>query len=345
MTKVVLTVNRDRRSNNSAKAGDRTDANIGSRIKEFHDLLSQKNYYRIPLKFFTNLGLVNLVHNTNTKFLFTLESNLNKLFESNAKVDHIPANPDAKIIYHDTPYIYYQQIVLDDNFQAFQNASLRSKTALRTGIFNAPYQQSFELNVGTQSRKINFYGAASQFEFLEISLVYDKSDQHQTIYDSYDVELAAKTIQSLTIENASSTYSLTGIRELNINNEDDKHQLYSMFIAYNCDGCSAAPLTQYRNNEIYQEITKEADYFKDTSDEKLYIDMRRSKGYTDELEKLTRDDSDVNLTVKLKAATTKKLRLKVIAYSQAEYFYTTSSQGQIMTFKSYNVTKESNTAA
>ena len=67
------------------------------------------------------------------KFLFTLESNLN---ESNAKVDHIPANPDAKIIYHDTPYIYYQQIVLDDNFQAFQNASLRSKTALRTGIFN-----------------------------------------------------------------------------------------------------------------------------------------------------------------------------------------------------------------
>ena len=161
---------------------------------------------------------------------------------------------------------------------------------------------------------------------------------------SYDVELAAKTMQSLTIENASSTYSLIGIWELNIDNEDDKYQLYWMFIAYNCDGCSAEPLTQYWNNEIYQEITKEADYFKDTSDEKLYIDMRRSKGYTDELEKLTRDDSDVNLTVKLKAATTKKLRLKVIAYSQAEYFYTTSSQGQIITFKSYNVTKESNIA-
>ena len=73
--------------------------------------------------------------------------------------------------------------------------------------------------------------------------------------------------------------------------------------------------------------------------------MRRSKGYTDELEKLTRDDSDVNLTVKLKAATTKKLRLKVTACSQAEYFYTTSSQGQIMTFKSYKVAKESNIAA
>ena len=118
-----------------------------------------------------------------------------------------------------------------------------------------------------------------------------------------------------------------------------------MLIAYNCDGCFAAPLTQYQNNEIYQEITKEADYFKDTSNEKLYIGMRRSKWYNDELEKLTWDDSDVNLTIKLKVATTKKLRLKVIAYSQGEYFYTTSSQGQTMTCKSYNVTKQSNIPA
>ena len=78
-----------------------------------------------------------------------------------------------------------------------------------------------------------------------------------------------------------------------------------MFVAYNCDGCSAAPLTQYRNNKIYRELIKETNYFGNDSDEKLCIDMRRSKGYTDELEKLTRNDSDISLTVKLKAATTK----------------------------------------
>ena len=49
---------------------------------------------------------------------------------------------------------------------------------------------------------MNFYGAAPHFEFLEISLVYDKSDQNQTVYDSYYVEFAAKTMQSLTTENA-----------------------------------------------------------------------------------------------------------------------------------------------
>ena len=69
-----------------------------------------------------------------------------------------------------------------------------------------------------------------------------------------------------------------------------------MFVAYYCNGCSMAPLRQYKNNEIKQELTKEKDYFSRKFDERLYIDMRRSKGYTDELEKSTRNDEWVNLS-------------------------------------------------
>ena len=65
-----------------------------------------------------------------------------------------------------------------------------------------------------------------------------------------------------------------------------------------------------KNNEIKQELTKEKDYFSSKSDEKLYIDMRRRKGYTDELEKLTRDDGGVNLSLMLIAAVTKKNEAK-----------------------------------
>ena len=57
-----------------------------------------------------------------------------------------------------------------------------------------------------------------------------------------------------------------------------------------------APLRQYKNNEIKQELKKEKDYFSRKFDERLYIDMRRSKGYTDELEKSTRNDEGVNLS-------------------------------------------------
>ena len=185
-----------------------------------------------------------------------LQTNLNKLFETNVKLAAIPDNPDAQIIYHDTPYISYLQMTLDDNFLAYYNGILRSCSTLRTGVILSPYQQSFEINTGTQSLNVNFRGLNKQIEWLEISLVYDKSDQHQTIYDSYDVELAAKFIQALTLENASTTYSLTRQLKYNISNEDDKHWLYKMFVAYYCDGCSMAPLTQYKNKEIKQELTK-----------------------------------------------------------------------------------------
>ena len=90
--------------------------------------------------------------------------------------------------------------------------------------------------------------------------------------------------------------------------------------------------TPYKNNDIKQELTKEKDYFSRKSDERLYIDMR-SKDYTDELEKLMRDDRGVNLSTKIKAAATKKLRLRVIAYSQSEYWYANTNKGYIMTYK------------
>ena len=126
---------------------------------------------------------------------------MNRLLETNAKAD-VPNEPDAQIIFHDTPYISYPQITLDDNFLAYFNGILRSRGALRTGVISSPYQQSFEINTGTQSLNVNFHGLNKQIEWLEISLVFEKSDQHQTVYDSYDVELVATFVKLLALENA-----------------------------------------------------------------------------------------------------------------------------------------------
>ena len=51
-----------------------------------------------------------------------------------------------------------------------------------------------------------------------------------------------------------------------------------MFIAHSCDGCSSAPLTQYKNNPVYQEITEEDKFSEYERDNRIYIDVRRSKG-------------------------------------------------------------------
>ena len=133
-----------------------------------------------------DLGLINFAMKTDTKLLFTLQRNLNKLFETTKKAAAIPDEPDALIQFHDRPYISYQEISLTETFDVYLSGILRSETALRMGVLPAPYQQLFEINKGMQSLTVTFKGEQRQLEWLEISVIYDKSYQHLTIYDSYD---------------------------------------------------------------------------------------------------------------------------------------------------------------
>ena len=182
---------------------------------------------------------------------------------------------------------------------------LRSETALRQGVLESPYQQGFEDNTRTQDFTCTFKDAQRQFDWLETSIAYDKSYQHTTVYNSYDLELAAKLIKTIKFENTSSTYSLTGKLSYNLTSEDAKLLLYKMLVVYFCDGSSSAPLTQCKNNPVYQEITEEDKFTDNEKDNRIYIDMRRSRGYTDKSEKLNRDDSGIALPISLKEAAAK----------------------------------------
>ena len=112
-----------------------------------------------------------------------------------------------------------------------------------------------------------------------------------------------------------------------------------MFIPKQCNGCSTAPLTQYKNNEIYQEITAEDDYTTNNTDNRIWIDMRRSEGQTDELGQINRDDSSIAVMIGFKEAAAKKLRLQITEYSQCECWYLLSNKAYIMSFKNYNISK------
>ena len=63
------------------------------------------------------------------------------------------------------------------------------------GALKAPIQKTYEINIAQDSLNIDFLGSNRQFDWLELSLVYDKSDKHTTIYDSYNVEMAVKIIK------------------------------------------------------------------------------------------------------------------------------------------------------
>ena len=77
-----------------------------------------------------------------------------------------------------------------------------------------PIQKTYEIKKGSDSLSVEFLGANRQFDWIEISIVPDKSDKHTTIYDSYNREMAAQLIKLLRLINFSDLYSLTNEKNL-----------------------------------------------------------------------------------------------------------------------------------
>ena len=342
--KVKLPDGEARRKKHTPQNGDateRTDNNLDERIKKFSSQLQNTYYYRIPLQYICDLGYVNTPIKFNTKWRLTFETNTAKLFESKANLASDAAFPtefDAKIILDSTPYLLFHQFELEDTYRAYFEGAMISNQILGTGLKLSPYQKSYELIAGAQSKTFSFTNAFKQFEFLEFSLVFDKSDQHLTTYDSYNGETAAVDLKYIKLQNASNTYSEFNTIKFDLTNEEDRYVLYNAFVAWVTKGSSIVPEADYLHNKTKQELPNRNTYFTD-SDEKVYIDIRRSKGYTGEFERVNRDDSDLVVTVDLKKATAKKMRLYVTGYYQGEYMYMLTKEGLIMSHKEYSIAK------
>ena len=169
-------------------------------------------------------------------------------------------------------------------------------------------------------------------------LVFDRSDKHLSIYDSYNAEVAATQIKSIKLQNASNTYSEFNTVKFDLEDEEDRYTLYNTFVTWVTRGSSIVPEINYMNNEIRQELPKRNKYFTD-SDECVYIDIRCSTGFTGELERVNCDDSDLTVTVELKNVAVKKMRLCVTGYFQGEYNYMISTNGLIINYKESGVSK------
>ena len=345
--KVKLPASEDRRDQHTAQGEDadnRTDDNIDDRIQKFRTQLQNTYYYRIPLKYICDIGYVNTPIKFNTKWRLTFETNMSRLFESktNLAADaEYPDNVDAKIILDSAPYLLFHQFSLEDTYRAYFEGAMISNQILRTGLKFSPYQKSYELVIGAQSKTFTFTNAFKQFAFLEFSLVFDKSDQHLNIYDSYNAETAATSIKYIKLQNASNTYSEFNTIKFNLEDEEDRFVLYNAFVAWVTKGSSIVPESDYLYNEVRQQLPNRNTYFTD-SDEKVYIDIRRSKGYTGEFERVNRDDSDLVVTVDLKNAAAKKMRLYVTGYYQGEYMYMLTKDGLVMNHKEYSLVKIKN---
>ena len=166
---------------------------------------------------------------------------------------------------------------------------------------------------GRQSRTVTFEASARQFSFLEFSLVYDSSKQRKSFYISYNAEVAVLQISSIKLESVSDTYSEFNTIKFDLTDEHDRYILYSAFTASICKGSSIAPLTDYAHNITYQKAVRQEKYFA-VSDKKTILMLEEEKFIPVNLKESI-------ITVKLKAPTTKNMRLHVIGYYQGAYMY------------------------
>ena len=67
-----------------------------------------------------------------------------------------------------------------------------------------------------------FKVANRMFDWLEISLTYNKSNKHNTVCNSYNVK---KAIKSLELENISEAYNLTNQMKYDVTNKTQEHLL------------------------------------------------------------------------------------------------------------------------
>ena len=71
----------DRRTHNSSTLNDITDPNINERITKFQNQLKNEFFYRILIRYFTDLGKINFPLKTDFRIKCYLETELKELFE------------------------------------------------------------------------------------------------------------------------------------------------------------------------------------------------------------------------------------------------------------------------
>ena len=88
------------------------------------------------------------------------------------------------------------------------------------GAQKTPLQKTYEINKGSDSLNVELLGSNRQFDWIEISIVPDKSDKHTTIYDSYNRELAVQEIKTLRRSNFTEIYNLTNEKKHDTDNAE-----------------------------------------------------------------------------------------------------------------------------
>ena len=107
--------------------------------------LKKEFIYRIPLRFFSDIGKINFPTKIDFRIKLFLKAKMERLFESRKSLATnavIPDSVDTEIIFTRAPFVQYEQILLDKNFIQHLETIMVSKKILRMGAQKTPIQKN-----------------------------------------------------------------------------------------------------------------------------------------------------------------------------------------------------------
>ena len=131
-----------------------------------------------------------------------------------------------QITWHNMSFIHFEQSRLNNNFRQFLETYLLAKKVFWMNVNKMPLQNSSELVVSIKTFTVDFIVAYRQFDWLEISLVYNKKRETYHSLRWYNLERANAFIQNVLIENASNIYSVSNKLKYYIKVATQKYTLY-----------------------------------------------------------------------------------------------------------------------
>ena len=83
-------------------------------------------------------------------------------------------------------------------------------------------------------------------------------------------------MQNIKLSNISDADNATNPMKFDINNNIQKHLFWKQYIAWHSDSYTNAPISDYINNPVLQELLPENTYMSKSSYERIHIDLRDS---------------------------------------------------------------------
>ena len=301
--------------NTAATIAARTDANLTYRIANYRATQNTNRVYIVSLSLLDNFFSINDFIGLPITIRMTLEPNMKKLFETNA-VGNVNDNVGG---YNITapPYLAVDYFSATPLYKTTFSKMYNSSKVYDFNITEHYTKKLYTMGVGEQEVTCDFIGLPNQYNWIKITLLNRSNHVHASVYDSYGGDYASKEIEKITLSNYSVGESFE-TKIIDLTDYFERHEAYQAFLAYTCSGSSILGPVEYKDSALILHQPSENKYFTQ-SGYPVYIDLRKSKGYTSLDERADRSDEQLRLRIRLKNPSTEHLVLKIFGIGLGQY--------------------------